>query len=401
MGGEAARPSINGSLGKPHPDPPLPGKGVSGLVFAFTICSHLGISRPFPLHGRGAQSGAVPQRFGLAAREADGDWLDARGDLDEEPLPLRTTVTEEHPKTIVSFNRSPDIAFDRSINAYRGCEHGCIYCFARPTHAFHDLSPGLDFETKLFAKPDAARLLRQTLAKPGYKPATIAMGTNTDPYQPIEARYRITRQVLEVCLEARHPVTITTKSDRVLRDIDLLEEMAHQRLVAVGISVTSLDPRLSGLLEPRAAAPAKRLAALERLAAAGVPVHVSVAPVIPSITDQFLETILTEANARGVTSASWIMLRLPHEVAPLFREWLDTHFPDRAAKVMAIVRSIRGGRDNDPDFFSRMKPQGVWAELFRKRFRVATARLGMNQLRIDLDSSAFRRPAADGQLSLL
>ena len=252
------------------------------------------------LHGRGAQSGAVPTRFGLATREADGDWRDAQEEIDGPGPKLRTTVTEEHPKTIVSFNKSPDVPFDRSINAYRGCEHGCIYCFARPTHAYHDLSPGIDFETKLFAKPDAARLLRETLAKRGYKPAPIALGTNTDPYQPIEGRYRITRQVLEVCLEVRHPVTITTKSARVTRDLDLLAEMAQLKLVAVGISVTSLDPRLSGLLEPRASAPAKRLEALRILAAADVPAHVSIAPVIPSITDEFMETILTEAAARGV-----------------------------------------------------------------------------------------------------
>ncbi|MBW8755415.1 MAG: PA0069 family radical SAM protein [Sphingomonadales bacterium] len=359
------------------------------------------MSRRPSIRGRGAQSGAVPQRFGLAAREADGDWLDAREDIDGPGPKLRTTVTEEHPKTILSFNKSPDVPFDRSINAYRGCEHGCIYCFARPTHAFHDLSPGIDFETKLFAKPGAAKLLRETLAKPGYKPAPIAMGTNTDPYQPIEERYRITRGVLEVCLEVRHPVTITTKSARVLRDIDLLAEMAKHRLIAVGISVTSLDPRLSGLLEPRASAPAKRLGALGRLAAVGVPVHVSIAPVIPSITDEFMEAILGEAAERGVKSASWIMLRLPHEVAPLFREWLDVHFPGRAAKVMHIVQSIRGGRDNDPDFFSRMKPTGVWADLFRTRFRLATKRLAMNAVKIDLDVSGFRKPSPHGQLNLL
>jgi len=354
-----------------------------------------------PLRGRGAQSGTVPQRFGLAAREDDGDWLDDRTAIDGPAPKLRTTVTEEHPKTILTFNKSPDVPFDRSINAYRGCEHGCIYCFARPTHAFHDLSPGLDFETKLFAKPDAARLLRETLAKPRYVPAPIAMGTNTDPYQPIEARYRITRQVLELCLETRHPVTITTKSARVVRDIDILAELARHRLVAVGVSVTSMDPHLSGLLEPRASAPAKRLDALERLTAAGVPSHVSVAPVIPSITDEYMEAILSDAAARGVRSASWIMLRLPFEVAPLFREWLDTHFPERAGKVMSIVQSIRGGRDNDPDFFTRMKPQGVWPDIFRARFRLACKRLGMNKVEIDLDSSGFRRPGAGGQLSLL
>jgi DNA repair photolyase len=358
--------------------------------------------RPPAPGGRGAQSGAVPVRFGLAAREADGDWLDQREELDGA-APLRTTVTEEHPRTILSFNASPDIPFDRSVNAYRGCEHGCIYCYARPSHAFHDLSPGLDFETKLFAKPEAAKLLRETFAKASYRPAPLAMGTNTDPYQPIEARYGITRQVLELCLEVRHPVTITTKSDRVLRDLDLLAELARHRLTAVGISVTSLDPRLSGLLEPRAAAPAKRLAALEKLAAAGVPVHVGVSPVIPSITDEWMERILEEAGARGVRSASWIAVRLPHEVAPLFREWLDVHFPDRAGKVMAIIQSMRGGKDYDARFFTRMKPEGTWADLLRARFRLACRRLGINRPErgLDLDSGQFRRPGAGGQLTLL
>lgn len=358
---------------------------------------------PRPHHGRGATSGALSARFNLPSREVEGDWLDVRETVDGPVDKLRTTVTDEHPRTILTFNQSPDIPFDRSVNAYRGCEHGCIYCFARPTHAFHDLSPGLDFETKLFAKPDAARLLRETFARPSYAPAPLAMGTNTDPYQPIEGRYRITRAVLEVCLEARHPVTITTKSDRVLADLDLLVELARRNLVAVGISVTSLDPRLSGLLEPRAAAPAKRLAALGQLAAAGVPAHVSIAPVIPSITDEFMERILQQAAALGVTSASWIMVRLPHEVAPLFREWLQAHYPDRADKVMHIIQSVRSGRDNDPSFFSRMKPQGTWAELFRARFRLACKRHGINTAsrRLTLDSSAFVRPERDGQLRLI
>jgi DNA repair photolyase len=353
------------------------------------------------VHGRGAQSGAVPLRFGLASREVDGDWRDHVAALDGEPPKLRTTVTEEHPKTILTFNQSPDIGFDRSINAYRGCEHGCIYCFARPTHAFHDLSPGLDFETKLFAKPDAARLLRATLAKPKYRPKPIAMGTNTDPYQPIEQRYRITRQVLEVCLETRHPVTITTKSDRVTRDLDLLGELARLNLVGVAVSVTTLDPKLSGKLEPRASAPAKRLAALGKLVEAGVPAHCSVAPVIPAITDEFMESIIERAAALGVPSAGWIPLRLPFEVAPLFREWLSVHFPERGDKVMSIVRSIRGGRDNDPNFFTRMKPSGVWAELFRARFRLACRRAGLNKGRFELDCSQFRPPESGDQLRLL
>jgi DNA repair photolyase len=352
------------------------------------------------VHGRGAQSGAVPQRFRLAEREADGDWRDWMEKLDGPPVKLRTTVTEEHPRTILTFNRSPDVGFDRSINAYRGCEHGCIYCFARPTHAFHDLSPGLDFETKLFAKPNAANLLRETLARPKYSPRPIAMGTNTDPYQPIEDRFRITRALLELCLETCHPVTITTKSARVLRDLDLLVELAQRHLVAVALSVTTLDPRLSSLLEPRASAPAKRLAALGKLVEAGVPAHCSVAPVIPAITDEFIEGIVARAGELGVRSAGWIPLRLPYEVAPLFREWLSVHFPERGDKVMSIVRSIRGGRDNDPGFFSRMKPSGVWAELLRDRFRLARKRAGIENPRVELDCSQFRPPAANGQLTL-
>lgn len=355
--------------------------------------------------GRGAQGSEVPTRFSLAAREEDGDWRDYMEELAAleggPPVKLRTTVTEERPKTILSFNQSPDLPFDRSVNAYRGCEHGCVYCYARPTHAYHDLSPGLDFETRLFAKPNAAELLRATLAKPKYSPKPIAMGTNTDPYQPIEARYRITRAVLEVCLDARHPVTITTKSDRVLADLDLLAQLAERRLVAVAVSVTTLDPKLSGKLEPRAAAPAKRLQALERLVAAGVPVHCSVSPIIPAITDIFMEEIVSRAAALGVGSVGWIPLRLPHEVAPLFREWLSVHFPERGDKVMGIVRSIRGGRDNDPDFFSRMKPSGVWADLFRARFRLACKRAGIGKATFELDCTQFRPPAVGGQLRLL
>ncbi|AKM10449.1 PA0069 family radical SAM protein [Croceicoccus naphthovorans] len=352
------------------------------------------------ISGRGAPSNAVPQRFGLALREADGDWLDNAETVDGAAPKLRTTVTEEHPRAILSFNNSPDIPFDRSINAYRGCEHGCVYCFARPSHAFHDLSPGLDFETRLFAKPDAAQILRKTLAKPGYAPAVIAMGTNTDPYQPIEARYRITRAVLELCLEVRHPVAITTKSARVLRDLDLLSEMARHGLIAVSLSVTSLDPRLSGLLEPRASAPAKRIDALARLVDAGVPAHCMIAPVIPAITDEFMEAIVARAGEAGVGSANWIMMRLPHEVSPLFREWLSVHYPDRAAKVMATVQAMRGGRDNEPNFHARFKPKGAWADLFRQRFRLAVKRAGIPQRQARLDSTQFRAPAIDGQLSL-
>lgn len=351
--------------------------------------------------GRGAQSGAVPTRFGLAAREVDGDWRDHVASLDGPPVKLRTTVTEERPKSILTFNQSPDVPFDRSINAYRGCEHGCVYCFARPTHAYHDLSPGLDFETRLFAKPDAANLLRKTLAKKGYSPKPIAMGSNTDPYQPIERDWRITRQVLEVCLETRHPVTITTKSDRVLDDADLLTALAREKLVAVSISITTLDSVLSGKLEPRCAAPAKRLKALAKLIELGIPAHCSISPIIPAITDEFLEGIVARAADCGVRSINWIPLRLPHEVAPLFREWLGVHYPERAGKVMSIVRDMRGGRDNDPNFHSRFKAQGVWADLIRSRFAVACRRAGIGKARFDLDCSRFRPPASGGQLSLL
>ncbi len=354
-----------------------------------------------PVAGRGAQSAETSTRFGLAEREADGDWRDYVESLDGPPIKLRTNVTEEHPKTILSFNQSPDIPFDRSINAYRGCEHGCVYCFARPTHAYHDLSPGLDFETQLFAKPNAGELLRATLAKRKYRPRPIALGTNTDPYQPIERRYRITREILKICLETRHPVTITTKSDRVVDDIDLLEEMAQRNLVAVAISVTTLDPKLSSKLEPRCAAPAKRLAALGRLVEAGVPTHCSTSPIIPAITDEFMEAIVARAGELGVMSAGWIPLRLPHEVAPLFGEWLAVHYPERAGKVMSIVRSIRGGKDNDPNFFSRMRPSGVWAELFRTRFRIACKRAGIGKVKFELDCSYFRPPEIGGQLRLL
>jgi len=351
-------------------------------------------------HGRGAQSGALSQRFALPSRELDGDWRDDAEEIDGPPPKLRTTVTIEHPKTILSFNQSPDIGFDRSINAYRGCEHGCIYCFARPTHAYLDLSPGLDFETKLFAKPVAPELLRATLAKRGYKPRPIAMGTNTDPYQPIEGRFRITRQILEICLETRHPVTITTKSDRVLRDLDLLAELARHRLVHVAVSVTSLDPRLSRKLEPRAPAPAKRVDALRHLSEAGVPAYASVAPVIPAITDDQIEAILAEVGKAGVSGAGWILMRLPHEVAPLFKEWLGVHFPDRAEKVMGIVRAMRGGRENSPDFHERFRPQGPWADLFRTRFRLARKRAGIPNRRFELDASHFTPPPRDGQMDL-
>ncbi len=342
---------------------------------------------------RGATLNTTSDRFALPAIEADGDWLDARDTIDGSATPLRTTVTIEKPRTIITRNRSPDVPFDRSINPYRGCEHGCIYCFARPTHAFLDLSPGLDFETQLFAKPDAAVLLRAELAKRGYCPAPIAFGTNTDAYQPIERDWGIMRACIEVLAACDHPLTITTKSDRVVRDIDLLAPMAAKQLVSVMMSVTTLDPRLAMTLEPRAPSPAKRLAAVQALSAAGIPVNVSISPVIPAITDHEMEHILEQAAADGARSASFIPVRLPWEVAPLFRAWLDTHYPDRAAKVMAIIQSLRDGRDNDPSFGTRMRGSGPWADLLRTRFTIACRKLGLNRERVTLRSDLFRPPA--------
>lgn len=348
------------------------------------------------ISGRGATRNDSSTRFGLPEREEDGDWLDAREDIDGPLPPLRTSVTVEHPKTIIARNTSPDIAFDRSINAYRGCEHGCIYCFARPTHAYHDLSPGVDFESKIFAKPDAPKLLLAEISRPGYRPAPLAMGTNTDPYQPIEREWRITRGCMEILRDCRHPLIITTKSDRVLRDADILAEMAANGLVAVGISVTSLEPAIARTLEPRAPRPAKRLEAIRQLAAAGIPMHVNVAPVIPAITDHEIENILEAAADAGAATASYIPVRLPYEVAPLFKAWLEAHFPDRKSKVMGILHDLRGGRDNDPEFGSRMRGQGVWADLLRTRFRKACQRLSLNMgERIALRTDLFRRPAGN------
>jgi len=345
-----------------------------------------------PRPGRGATLNDTPQRFNLKARESDGDWLDAREELDGEEPRLRTDVTVERPRTIITRNQSPDVGFDRSINPYRGCEHGCIYCFARPTHAYHDLSPGLDFESRLFAKPDAALLLRAELSKRGYVARPIAFGTNTDPYQPIEGDWRITRSCIEVLAETNHPLTITTKSDRVTRDIDLLAPMAAKGLAAVALSVTSLDPRIAMTVEPRAPAPERRLAAVRKLAEAGIPTFVSIAPVIPAITDHEIEHIVERAAQAGATGVRFLLVRLPFEVAPLFRAWLETHFPDRAGKVMATIQSLRGGRDNDPDFFSRMRGQGPWADLLETRFKIACRKHGMNGDRITVRIDLFRPP---------
>jgi DNA repair photolyase len=349
--------------------------------------------------GRGATRNASSTRFNLKEHVADGDWLDAVAQLDGVPK-RRTTVTIERARSILTRNHSPDIGFDRSVNAYRGCEHGCIYCFARPTHAFHDLSPGVDFESRLFVKPDAAKLLHAALSQPGYECAPIAMGTNTDPYQPIEERWRVTRSVIELLLETRHPFTITTKSDRVLRDLDLLTQAARLGIASVAISVTSLDPAIARTLEPRAPSAKKRLAAVKALNDAGVPAYVAIAPVVPQITDHELEHLVEAAVAAGARGAFYLPVRLPHEVAPLFRAWLDQYYPDRAAKVMATIREMRGGRDNDPNFHSRMRGQGAWADLLRTRFEKAAKRYGLGNMKIPLRRDLFVPPEG-AQMRLL
>jgi DNA repair photolyase len=350
-----------------------------------------------PLRHRGA--GLNPAgRFETVSREAvdDGWWRD-----DDLP-PIETTVTLDASRTIIARNTSPDIGFDRSINPYRGCEHGCVYCFARPSHAQFGLSAGVDFETRLFAKPDAARLLDQELRRPGYRCQTIAIGTNTDPYQPIERSRRIMRGIVEVLAAFRHPLSITTKSALVCRDIDLLGPMAADGLVSVALSVTTLDRDLARRLEPRAAVPSRRIAAIGALAAAGIPTSVSVAPVIPALTDHEMECILEAAAAQGASAASWILLRLPFETKALFEDWLQRNAPGRRDHVLGLLRQSRGGRLNDPQFGSRFRGTGAYAEVLETRFRLAARKLGLvNRMHSALRTDLFRPPAKAGdQLTL-
>jgi len=348
---------------------------------------------------RGALS-SVQGRFESAAREPfDDGWAKDDAGL----APLATTVTEERARSILATNDSPDIAFEQSINPYRGCEHGCVYCYARPSHAYLELSPGLDFETKLFAKTNAAKLLREELARPGYTVKPIAFGTNTDCYQPIERRYHIMRQILELLAECEHPFSIVTKSALVERDLDLLAPMAKKNLVVVYVSINTLDRSLARRLEPRAASPQRRIDTLRALAGAGVPCGVMVAPTIPALTDKSIEEVLEAAAAAGATAAGYIILRLPFEVKVLFKEWLAHHYPERAQHVISIVRQIRGGRENDPRFGTRMTGTGNYAELIEKRFRIACRRFGLNRERRGeqpLDCSRFRTPSGGGQLAL-
>jgi DNA repair photolyase len=333
----------------------------------------------------------VPGRF---ERHVVEPYDDGWGSLAPEPGRLETTVTAEPARTILTTNDSPDVPFDRSINPYRGCEHGCIYCFARPSHAFLDLSPGLDFETRIFAKLEAPGLLRRELARPGYRCEAVALGANTDPYQPAERRLRITRRILEVLAECDHPVSIVTKSNLVLRDLDVLGPMAARGLAAIYVSITTLDLDLARRMEPRAPTPGRRLEALRGASAAGVPVGVLASPMIPGINDTELEAILEAAAAAGASTAGMILVRLPHEVRRLFEDWLVAHYPDRAKRVLHRLREMRGGRLNDPRFGTRMSGEGVHAELLQRRFDVACRRLRLDLDRPALDTTRFRPPAA-------
>jgi len=346
--------------------------------------------------GRGAQSNASGRYEPLLRVAFDDGWQN----LEDLP-PFKTTVAIDATRRIITRNDSPDISFDRSINPYRGCEHGCIYCFARPTHAYLGLSPGLDFESKLFAKPDAARLLERELSDPKYSPRTIAIGTNTDPYQPIERQHQIMRRILEVLERFGHPVGIVTKSALVLRDLDILARMAKRNLAKVAISVTTLDPKLARVMEPRATTPPRRLDALRRLAAAGVPTSVMVAPVIPAINDAEIERILDAASAVGVHGAGYVLLRLPLEVRDLFREWLIANFPDRYRHVFKLIRDMRGGKDYDSEFGKRMTGSGPIAWMIGRRFEAACEKLGLNQTRAKLTTEHFSQPrSAAAQLTL-
>ena len=350
---------------------------------------------PRPRRARGANSN-VSGRFETHERIAVEDGWDI---TEDRPL-LRTEFHIDASRSVLVRNTSPDVPFDLSLNPYRGCEHGCIYCFARPSHAFLGLSPGLDFETRILVKPDAPALLKKALARPGYRPATIALGTNTDPYQPVEKRLKIMRGILEVLAAHRHPVAIVTKGALVRRDVDILGTMAADNLAAVGVSLTTLDPDLCRRLEPRAAAPATRLAAIRALADAGIPVRAMIAPVIPGLTDHEMESLVAAAAAAGATTATYITIRLPLEIADLFREWLAEHRPDRAARVLSRIRDLHGGALYDAAFGKRMRGEGVLADLLDRRFDVALKRQGLAKEGPDLATHLFRVPGRTEQLSL-
>jgi DNA repair photolyase len=351
--------------------------------------------------GRGATFNPKVRFESAEVDPFDDGWGSLARAREDDPPP-RTEVTPDASRSIIARNTSPDIPFDRSINPYRGCEHGCVYCYARPTHAYLGLSPGLDFETKLLAKLDAARLLERELGAPGYRCQPLALGTNTDPYQPVERRLKITRGILEVLARCRHPVTIVTKSAGVVRDLDLLAPMAREHLARVAVSVTTLDRDLARRLEPRAAAPGRRLEAIRELSAAGVPTAVMVAPIIPALTDHEIETILRAAAAAGASSAGYVLLRLPHEVKELFGDWLSAHAPERAGHVLSLVRQCRSGRLYDATFGRRMRGEGPYAELIERRFAAAKRRLGLGAGSTALRTDLFAPPGGnDRQLRLL
>ena len=361
------------------------------------ISELLGVAVEFERRrGRGAQSNASGRYEPMARVAFDDGWQS----LDELPA-FKTTVAVDSTRKIITRNDSPDIGFDRSINPYRGCEHGCVYCFARPTHAYLGMSPGLDFESRLLVKPEAADLLARELSAPNYQPKVIAIGTNTDPYQPIERRYQVMRRILEVLDRANHPVGIVTKSALVTRDIDILARMAKRNLVKVALSVTTLDAGLARTMEPRAATPTRRLEALRRLSDAGVPAAVMVAPVIPALNDQEIERILDCAAAAGVKEAGYILLRLPLEVRDLFREWLQANYPHREEHVFKLIRDMRGGKDYDAKWGERMKGSGPYAWMIGRRFELACEKFGLNESKLTLSTQDFRAPKREGaQLSL-
>ena len=354
-----------------------------------------------PRKGRGAASNPT-SRFEPARYERiDDGWGRTALDAEDEPPPLRTTVTLDTTRTAIVRNKSPDIPFDQSVNPYRGCEHGCVYCFARPTHAFLGFSPGLDFESRLLAKPDAPKLLGQELRKPGYKVEPLALGTNTDPYQPIEREYKITRGILEVLRDFNHPVTITTKGALVTRDIDVLAPMAARGLARVAVSVTTLDHATARVMEPRAPRPDRRLQAIRTLAQAGIPTSIMTAPIIPALNDWEIERLLEAGVAHGAAGAGYVILRLPLEIKDLFSEWLEAHFPKRAKHVLSLMREIRGGKLYDAQFGTRFTGQGPYAEMIGKRFRLACQRLGIEKSSWRLDCTQFKPPPRPGdQLAL-
>jgi len=345
-----------------------------------------------PVKGRGSVTNRSGRYEATTREPVDDGW----STVEEEPSPLRTTVGADTARRAITTNTSPDVGFDQSINPYRGCEHGCVYCFARPTHAWLGLSAGLDFETKLFAKHDAAPLLESELRSPRYRCKVIALGVNTDAYQPIERDLKITRGILEVLSRFEHPVALITKSTLVTRDIDILADMAARRLVHVTLSVTSLDRHLTRRLEPRAATPMRRIEAVRALAAAGIPTSVNVSPMIPGLNDHELEAVLAAAAEAGASKAGYILLRLPLEIRDLFREWLETHAPDRASRVLSLIRQTRGGALYKDRFGERMRGEGPIADLIERRFRLACTRLGLDKRDYVLDTSRFRRPPARG-----